>query len=126
MIHGDLKGVRCQNLEPIPYLTVLTKANILIDQTGDARLADHGLLVVLSGPANLVSSSSYTGGGTAHWIGPELIVPQEFGLKTSRLATKSSDRYSLGMVIYETSSSRGGIRREAVGKVGTWLDAPSG
>lgn len=70
MIHRDLKGVHCQNPKPIPYLTVLTKANILIDQTGNARLADHGLLVVLPGPANLVSSSSYTGGGTARWIGP--------------------------------------------------------
>ena len=103
MIHGDLKGVRCKNLRPISYLTVLTKANILIDRTGSARLADFGLLVVLSDPANSVPSSSYTGGGTVRWMGPELIAPQEFGLKTSQ-PTKSSDCYSLGMVIYETIS----------------------
>ena len=36
-------------------------------------------------------------------MSPELITPQEFGLKTSR-PTKSSDCYSLGMVIYETIS----------------------
>ena len=34
-------------------------------------------------------------------MGPELIAPQKFGFKTSRL-TKFSDCYSLGMVIYET------------------------
>ena len=36
-------------------------------------------------------------------MGPELIAPQEFGLKTSR-PTRASDCYSLGMVIYETIS----------------------
>ena len=38
-------------------------------------------------------------------MSPELIAPQEFGLNTSR-PTKSSDCYSLGMVIYETISGR--------------------
>ena len=37
------------------------------------------------------------------WMSPELIAPEEFGLKTSH-PTKSSDCYSFGMVIYETFS----------------------
>ena len=36
-------------------------------------------------------------------MSPELIFPQDFGLKASR-PTKASDCYSLGMVIYETIS----------------------
>ena len=36
-------------------------------------------------------------------MGPELLAPQRFGLKDSRPA-KTSDRYALGMVIYETIS----------------------
>ena len=36
-------------------------------------------------------------------MGPELIAPEKFGLKKSRL-TKSSDCYALSMVIYETIS----------------------
>ncbi|KAF9649070.1 kinase-like protein [Thelephora ganbajun] len=86
MIHGNLKG-----------------ANILIDQTGNARLADFGLLTIISDPANLLSSSSYTQGGTARWMSPELIDPQRFGFEKNR-PTRSSDCYALGMVIYETIS----------------------
>ena len=79
------------------------KANILIDQAGHARLADFGLLTIIKDPANLLTSSSYTQGGTARWMSPELIDPQQFGLKSSR-PTESSDCYALGMVIYETIS----------------------
>ena len=79
------------------------KANILIDETGCARLADFGLLTIISDPESFLSSSSYTQGGTVRWISPERIVPQEFELKDGR-PTESSDCYSLGMVIYETIS----------------------
>ena len=79
------------------------KANILIDETGRAHLADFGLLTIISDPENSLSSSSYAHGGTVRWMSPELIDPQVFGLKDSR-PTKFSDCYSLGMVIYETIS----------------------
>ena len=79
------------------------KANILIDQTGHACLADFGLLTIISDPANLLSSSSFTQGGTFRWMSPELIEPKRFGFTKSR-PTKSSDCYALGMVIYETIS----------------------
>jgi serine/threonine protein kinase len=89
---------------PPPDLTDFpVKANILIDQTGHARLADFGLLTIISDPTNLLASSSYAQGGTARWMSPELIAPQRFGLKSSR-PTKYSDCYALGMVIYETIS----------------------
>jgi len=84
-------------------LNSLIKANILIDQTGHARIADFGLLTIISDPANVLPSSSYSQGGTARWMSPELIDPQRFGFENSR-PTKSSDCYALGMVIYETIS----------------------
>ena len=74
---------------------------MLIDQTGHARLADFGLLTIISDPAIFLSSSSCIQGGTVRWMGPELLAPQDFGLKNGR-PTKSSDCYSLGMVVYET------------------------
>ena len=81
------------------------KANILIDQHGNARLADFGLLAIVSDPTNILPSSSYAQCGTARWMSPELIDPQRFGLKNGR-PTRCSDCYALGMVIYETVSSR--------------------
>jgi len=106
MIHGDLKGVRSNGLNyPAISPSLLVKANILIDQTGHARLADFGLLTVISDSTNLLASSSYTQGGTARWMSPELIAPQRFGFESSR-PTKSSDCYALGMVIFETISGR--------------------
>ena len=74
------------------------KANILIDLTGTARLADFGLLTIISEP-----TSSYAHGGTARWMSPELIDPEQFGLEKYR-PTTASDCYALGMVVYETIS----------------------
>ncbi|KAF9644869.1 kinase-like protein [Thelephora ganbajun] len=86
MIHGDLKG-----------------ANILIDQTRHARIADFGLLTVVSDSPNQLSSNSHTQGGTVRWMSPELVDPKRFGFEISR-PTESSDCYALGMVIYEAIS----------------------
>jgi len=72
----------------------------LIDQHGHARLTDFGLLTIASDCANPSSSSSSTNSGTARWMGPELLHPDHFGLKSSRRTVKS-DCYALGMVIYE-------------------------
>ena len=107
MIHGDLKGVRLRWPESCFNLTDSSafKANILVDQAGRARLADFGLVTVISDYSSLLSSSSHTQGGTARWMSPELIDPQRFGVKKNR-RTKSSDCYALGMVVYETISGR--------------------
>ena len=78
------------------------KANILIDHDGHARLADFGLLTIVSDYTNFpTSSSAFTsGGGTTRWMSPELLDPEQFGLDHGR-PTKESDCYALGMVIYE-------------------------
>ena len=81
------------------------KVNILVDQTGRARLADFGLLTITSGTTNITSSNSFLEGGTIRWMSPELFDPEAFHLKDSR-RTKRSDCYALGMVIYEVLSGR--------------------
>ncbi|KAF9646796.1 kinase-like protein, partial [Thelephora ganbajun] len=93
MIHGDLKG-----------------ANILIDQSGQARLADFGLLTIVSDPTNPTASSSTTNAGTVRWMSPELLHPDHFGLEGSR-PTKESDCYALGMVILEVLSGQAPFTR---------------
>jgi len=81
------------------------KANILIDETAHARLADFGLLALISDATSRASSSSIIHGGTFRWMSPELFYPENFGLKDGR-PTKHSDCYALGMVIYEVLSGR--------------------
>jgi len=104
MVHGDLKGVSRRTAESVSCLTCL-KANILIDEHGNARLADFGLLIFISDPTNPTVSSSHVSAGTTRWMSPELLDPDQFGSKDGR-PTKESDCYALGMVIYEVLSGK--------------------
>lgn len=81
------------------------KANILIDGAGQARLADFGLLTIVSDPKNNLTPNSCAQGGTLRWMSPELIDPEKFGFSDCR-PTKSSDCYAFGMVIYEAISGK--------------------
>ena len=104
MIHGDLKGVRLLRMSVVRLSSDLfVKANILIDQGGHACLADFGLLTIVSDPTNPTASSSSAKGGTTRWMSPELLDPDQFGIKDGR-PTKESDSYALGMVIFEVLS----------------------
>ena len=101
MVHGDLKGVRLRTLAiTLPPNTVFIKANILIDKDGHARLADFGLLTIVSDSTHSTTSSSSKSAGTTRWMSPELLDPDRFGFKNSR-PTKQSDCYALGMVVLE-------------------------
>ena len=77
-----------------PNLISFLKANILADQNGRARLADFGLLAVVSDPANPTASSSYTVGGMIRWMSPDLLRSDQIGLKDNR-PTRNSDCYAL-------------------------------
>ena len=75
----------------------------MVDEYGHARIADFGLLTVVSDPAYPTTSSSVTNAGTIRWMSPELLFPEHFNLKESR-PTDASDCYALGMVILEVLS----------------------
>ena len=104
LVHGDLKGVRFLATWSLLY-TQLTysQANILINNSGHACLADFGLATIASDQSIFISSCVQ--GGTIQWMSPERIDPEGFGLTEGR-PTKESDCYSLGMVIYEVLSGR--------------------
>ena len=92
------------NLCPVS-LCLFAKANILIDENGNACLADFGLLIIISDPTNPTVSSSYAPAGTTRWMSPELLDPDQSNPKDGR-PTKESDCYALGMVIYEALSGK--------------------
>ena len=81
------------------------KANILINQNGNACLADFGFLTISLDSADPTTSNSFVEGGTTQWMSPELLDPDQFGSKDNR-PTKESDCYALGMVIYEVLSGQ--------------------
>ena len=84
----------------LPFDIPFAKANIMIDKDGNARLADFGLLTIISDPTHPATTTSSEGAGTVRWMSPELLHPERFGSKNAR-PTKESDCYALGMVILE-------------------------
>ena len=98
----------------LPLTTVIFQLNILVDQTCCARLADFGLITVVSDSTTL---NSFTHGGTTRWMSPELLDPKA----KYHHQTVYSDCYALGMVIYEVLNERipfYGYRNEIItGKV---------
>ena len=88
------------------------QANILVNRSHRACLADFGLSTIASVEHNATVNSSlisvaskaslmsFTAGGTPRWMSPELFDPERFGANDDR-PTKKSDCYALGMVVYE-------------------------
>ncbi|KAH8119611.1 kinase-like domain-containing protein, partial [Phellopilus nigrolimitatus] len=83
VVHGDLKS-----------------ANILIDDSYRARLADFGL-ATLNSPSCSTTSKSLC--GSVRWMAPELLYPERTGRDSSRVSVMS-DVYALAMVILEIFS----------------------
>lgn len=75
------------------------QARIFIDRSCHACLADFELLATVSDLTTL-DSPALGRGGAARWMSPELVDAEFHGYRWS----KSSDRYALGMVIYEVLS----------------------
>jgi len=98
---------RCRSSPP--PLIIPAKANVLIDNDGHARLANFGLLTVISDEPTITSMAG--GATTAYLKSPELLDPEEFGLANSH-PTKASDCYALGMMIYEILSGQVPFDRE--------------
>jgi len=99
IIHGNLRGVRLNFALTLLHPHSLShKANVLIDNDGCARLADFGLLTIISDEPTVTSTA--IGAAMAYWMSPELLVPERFGLNESH-PTHESDCYALGMMIYE-------------------------
>lgn len=78
--------------------------NILVDNTGTARIGDFGLTTVSNLGTTFFSDSVDSIGGTLPWMSPELLDSMRPG--SSIRQTHESDCYALGMVIYEVRSLR--------------------
>ena len=81
------------------------EANILIDQDGNAQLADFGLMAIIPDSTLAATTTSPVSSGTLRWMSPELLDPGRFGAKNCQ-PTKESDCYALGMVILEVLTGK--------------------
>ena len=77
------------------------KANIMINDNRRACLVDFSLIRLAPDQSTLIST--LLEGGTQRWMSPELLDPKHFGLYGSH-PTKESDRFALGMALYEILS----------------------
>ena len=98
VIHGDLKGVS----HPICHsrfswsqilISVNSKANILIDKDGHARLTDFGLASITRGEYSIFSPQESSAENTATWAAPEVL--------RGSPATKEGDVFTFAMVAVE-------------------------
>jgi serine/threonine protein kinase len=55
--------------------------------------------MAMTDPSAFLSETASSSEGTPRWMSPELLDPVGFG--SSGRPTRESDRYALGMVIYE-------------------------
>ena len=92
VIHGDLKGVR--SFLKSRFTSVLTpdQVNVLVDDSGHARIADFGLATVTQ---NLDSmwSISIQRGHSARWTAPEVLTGGRY--------SKEADIFAFAMVVIE-------------------------
>ena len=79
----------------------MKQANVLVDDRGSARITDFGLMTMTDLSTILLSETVASSGGTIRWMSPELLDPMRFG--SNGHLSRESDRYALGMVIYEAS-----------------------
>ena len=77
----------------------MKQANVLIDNTGTACVADFGLMIMADLGTILLSETAVSSGGTFRWMSPELLDLERFD--SDGRPTRESDCYALGMVIYE-------------------------
>ena len=92
VIHGDLKGVRrCFKFRFTTLLT-FSQPNILVDNSGNARIADFGLATVTQSLES-VHSTSRQQGHTPRWTAPEVL--------SGGAHSKEADIFSFAMVMIE-------------------------
>ena len=86
-----------------------TKANVLIDSTYSARLADFGLATIIGETTAGSATCSRGPKGTTRWLAPEMLHPENFGFLGDlhkQLPSKSTDIYALGMTVLEVRAPR--------------------
>ncbi|KAH7876951.1 kinase-like domain-containing protein [Lentinula edodes] len=102
IVHGDIKGVWNVStyLLTLNNLYSQSQGNILIDESGQPRLADFGLTIFADGTRHNTTDQ----GGTLRWMAPELLYPIP-GIECYKRTT-ASDVYAYGCLCIEVYTGR--------------------
>ncbi|KZT57531.1 kinase-like protein [Calocera cornea HHB12733] len=90
VVHGDIKGT-----------------NILIDDDGNAQLADFGLARLVDYEELVQTPPSMNGTGTVGFMAPERVFCDRFGLTVRQVWAPPIDVFSYGALIYEVYKGHG-------------------
>jgi serine/threonine protein kinase len=72
----------------------------MIGDDHQARLADFGLMTIISDSLSVYNTTTAQIRGTIRWMAPELLSPEDFGFDNCS-PSRQSDVYAFGMVVYE-------------------------
>jgi len=100
VIHGDLKGVSGSK-HPFTAVLTLDQKNVLVDDSGHARIADFGLATVARNMDSMRTASQC--GGFSRWTAPEVL--------NGELPSKEMDIFSFAMVMIEVRRGRSAVHR---------------
>ena len=92
VIHGDLKGVRSSLKSCFTSILTPSQVNVLVDNSGHARIADFGLATVTQS-LDSTWSISIQRGHSARWTAPEVLTGGKYSTE--------ADIFAFAMVMIE-------------------------
>ena len=103
IVHGNLKGVSDASPQTNLSLIKFVQANVLISESGNARVCDYGLTPFISDPTFTVAATPGVV-GSSQWLAPELIGPPEG--PNPRFESKPADVFAFAMLVVEVYTGR--------------------
>jgi serine/threonine protein kinase len=95
LIHGDVKAVRIGRVV-MSQIPNIIQANLLVDENGQVKVSDFGLIAVSDSFAAATSFSASAYSGSVRWLAPE-----HFDYRQKINKDRKTDIYAFSMTLWE-------------------------